>query len=450
MQDLHRTNPLVGIERVQPHELCMVEWLTLAHGPNLTRAHVAALANAYDARAAPVFGGAAEDRDVFRGAFGFGHRSRSLVRSTLGRLDGLGNLSRSALCTDSTRSTSASGVRDTPGDMGSPDLAGVGVVAIGRNEGERLRRCFESLPACVSAVVYVDSGSTDGSVALAQSKGYEVVPLDMSRPFTAARARNAGFRRLMERWPELRYVQFVDGDCALAMGWLALAMARLDGDPGVAAVWGRRRELHPERSVYNRICDVEWSQEPVGDTQVFGGDVMVRVQVVRELEGYDPRIIAGEDPEFAYRMHKRGHRIVHEAADMTLHDAAITRFEQWWTRTKRSGYAYAQVSALHAGEPERFWVGDTRRALVWGLLVPTLIPALALPTFGLAAALWSVYPLRAARIARAARERGLDARDAWFWSLHCVGASFPQAAGVVSYHLERMKGKAPTIIEYKR
>jgi len=323
------------------------------------------------------------------------------------------------------------------------------VVAIGRNEGERLRRCFDSLAPDVSAVVYVDSGSTDASVELARSRGYEVVNLDMSRPFTAARARNAGFARLSERWPELRYVQFVDGDCAIASGWLAHATATLDREPGVAAVWGRRRELHPEASVYNRVCDVEWSQEPVGDTSVFGGDVMVRTEVVRALGGYDARIIAGEDPEFAYRMHKRGHRILHVDHDMTLHDAAISRFKQWWTRTKRSGYAYAQVSALHGDEPEQFWVKDTRRALFWGFVVPALVPTLALPTLGLSSLLLSVYPLRAARIARAAEQRGLPSDEARYWSLHCVGASFPQAVGILSYHVERLRGKDPTIIEYK-
>jgi glycosyltransferase involved in cell wall biosynthesis len=334
--------------------------------------------------------------------------------------------------------------------MASPNLARVGVVAIGRNEGERLRRCFESLPRGVTAVVYVDSGSTDGSVELARSKGYEVVLLDMSRPFTAARARNAGFRRLQECWPDLPFVQFVDGDCAVASGWLEHALARLEREPRVAAVWGQRRELHPEQSLYNKICDVEWTQEPAGDTSVFGGDVMVRTKVVRELEGYDPRIIAGEDPELAYRMHKRGHRIVHELVDMTHHDAAITRFKQWWMRTKRSGYAYAQVSALHSHEPEKFWQNDKRRALVWGLVVPALIPALALPTLGLSTLFSAVYPLRAARIASAARKRGLNATASAAWSLHCVGASFPQAAGIVSYHLERLRGKVPTIIEYKQ
>lgn len=332
--------------------------------------------------------------------------------------------------------------------MTASDMAHVGVVAIGRNEGERLLRCFDSI-AGIAAVVYVDSGSSDGSVELARSRGYEVVNLDMSRPFTAARARNAGFERLQERWPECAYVQFVDGDCAIAQGWLARARACLEADASVAAVWGRRRELHPERSVYNRVCDVEWAQEPPGDTEVFGGDVMVRVAVVRELGGYDARIIAGEDPEFAYRLNKRGYRIVRVDAEMTLHDAAITRFKQWWTRTKRSGYAYAQVSSMHGSEPEGFWVKDTRRALFWGLVVPALVPGLAVPTLGLSSLLLSVYPLRALRIARDAQRRGLSSRDARWWSMHCVGASFPQAVGIVSYHVERLRGKDPKIIEYK-
>jgi GT2 family glycosyltransferase len=333
--------------------------------------------------------------------------------------------------------------------MASTNLARVGVVAIGRNEGERLRRCFDSLPRELVAVVYVDSGSTDASVELARSRGYEVVALDMTRPFTAARARNAGFTRLMERFAYVEYVQFVDGDCAIAHAWLANAADALATAPDVAAVWGRRRELHPERSVYNRVCDVEWAQEPAGDTTVFGGDVLVRASVVRDLGGYDPRIIAGEDPEFAFRLHKHGHRIVRLPLEMTLHDAAITRFAQWWTRTKRSGYAFAQVSALHGSQPERFWVKDTRRALFWGAVVPALVPVLALPTLGLSSLLLSAYPVRAVRIARAAKQRGLAGSDARSWAMHCVGASFPQAVGILSYHVERLRGKDPTIIEYK-
>ena len=59
-------------------------------------------------------------------------------------------------------------------------MSTIGVVVIGRNEGERLRRCLESLGPHLAATVYVDSGSADGSVALARSLGAETVELDES------------------------------------------------------------------------------------------------------------------------------------------------------------------------------------------------------------------------------------------------------------------------------
>src|SRR5690349_18516545 len=110
----------------------------------------------------------------------------------------------------------------SPGNTSPLPDARLGVVAIGRNEGERLRLCLESLirSATVRGDVYVDSGSTDGSVALAQSLGVDVVHLDLTEKFTAARARNAGWRRLVQLYPDIRYVQFVDGDCEVVEGWL--------------------------------------------------------------------------------------------------------------------------------------------------------------------------------------------------------------------------------------
>ncbi len=63
-----------------------------------------------------------------------------------------------------------------------------GIVVIGRNEGERLVACLRSLVTGQYPIVYVDSGSSDGSPQQAASLGIEVTALDMSIPFTAARA----------------------------------------------------------------------------------------------------------------------------------------------------------------------------------------------------------------------------------------------------------------------
>src|SRR5436853_3246426 len=101
--------------------------------------------------------------------------------------------------------------------MSRPELA---IVAIGRNEGARLRRCLASVVDRASLVVYVDSGSNDDSLTIALAAGCEVLELDMRMPFTAARARNEGFSLARRMRPDLSYVQFVDGDCEVVAGWL--------------------------------------------------------------------------------------------------------------------------------------------------------------------------------------------------------------------------------------
>jgi glycosyltransferase involved in cell wall biosynthesis len=179
----------------------------------------------------------------------------------------------------------------------------VGLVAIGRNEAERLRQCLTSpIAQNVSPVVHVDSGSTDGSAEMARSCGVEVVELDISLPFPAARARKAGFERLRETHPDVAYVQFVDGDCEVIAGWIEAAAQALDEYPDVVAVYCWRQELFLEHSLFNRICDVEWRMGPVGQIANFGGDVMIRADALTSAGGYNLRVIAAEDDELGVRL----------------------------------------------------------------------------------------------------------------------------------------------------
>jgi len=206
-----------------------------------------------------------------------------------------------------------------------------GVVVIGRNEGPRLVHCLKSVIGTAAAVIYVDSGSTDNSVSAATDLGADVVQLDPTMPFTAARARNAGFRRLIESHPRVEYVQFVDGDCEVMLGWLMAAQHELAVSSKTAVVCGRRRERYPERSVYNRLCDMEWDTL-VGEADACGGDALIRTAAFRQVGGYDDKLIAGEEPELCSRLRAAGWRVVRLPAEMTLHDAAMTRFGQWWRR----------------------------------------------------------------------------------------------------------------------
>ncbi|MFE3838033.1 glycosyltransferase [Pseudogemmobacter sonorensis] len=320
----------------------------------------------------------------------------------------------------------------------------VDAVVIGRNEGARLLACLAALQGQVRHVVYVDSGSTDGSVAAAAAAGAEVVRLDMSRPFTAARARNAGLAEVARRQPRAEFVQLLDGDCEMRSGWVARGLEAFAEDPGVVVVCGRRRERHPEVSVWNRLCDREWDT-PAGEALACGGDALMRLGPVLAVGGYREELIAGEEPELCQRLRRAGGRILRIEAEMTWHDAAMTRFGQWWRRSRRAGHAFAEGAALHGVGPDRHWVAETRRALIWGLGVPllALLAGLLHPAGFLILGLW---PAQILRLWLRWREEGRAGLEAAVFTL--LG-KLPEALGVMEYHLGRLGGRRRGLIEYK-
>jgi GT2 family glycosyltransferase len=325
-----------------------------------------------------------------------------------------------------------------------------GVVVIGRNEGERLVRALDSVVNQAAQVVYVDSGSTDQSVDNAKVRGVKTVALDMAIPFTAARARNAGWRKLRDIAPDARFVLFIDGDCEVLPGFVEQAAAVLERDEGIVAVCGYRRERYPSRSLYNRVCDVEWRSGPVGECTAFGGDVLIRLSALEAVGGYDEAVIAAEDDELGIRLRERGGRLFRINVESTLHDAAMTKAEQWWKRAVRCGYAYAQVNAMHgARTPERYFEKEKRRSLVWGAAVPAAALGLVPVTLGTSLSLLGLYPVMAVRIARASKRNGLSAEDALAWGVSCAFAKVPEAVGIAKYTLDRARNKKPVIIEYK-
>ncbi|HWE37749.1 MAG TPA: glycosyltransferase [Isosphaeraceae bacterium] len=327
-------------------------------------------------------------------------------------------------------------------------MSELGLVVIGRNEGDRLRRCLGSVVGRGRVVVYVDSGSTDGSVAMARSLGVEVVELDMSTPFTAARARNAGLGRLLELDPGVDYVQFVDGDCSVVAGWLERAAVELDGRPDCSVVCGRLREQYRDRTIYNRLADLEWDR-PAGEALACGGIAMMRVADLRAVGGFDPTLIAGEEPELCVRLRRRGGKVVRLADDMAWHDAAMTRFGQWWRRMVRAGFASAQGAWLHGAAPERHCVRQVRSNWFWGIVVPALALGLAWPSRGLSPALLLGYLALGLRTWRGARRRGMTSADAGLYAAACVVGKLPQAWGQARFHALRLLGRGASLIEYK-
>ena len=271
----------------------------------------------------------------------------------------------------------------------------------------------------------------------------------MARPFTAARARNVGFARAEEINPEIRFVQFVNGDCELVDGWLEKAREVLEGCIEVAVVCGRCRERFPERSVYNRLADLEWDL-PVGEAKACGGIAMIRAAAFQKVNGFDPSIIAAEEDELCLRIRREGWKIVRIDAEMVLHDIAMTRFGQWWRRSVRCGHAYAQGCERHGRTPERHFVQQTRSTIFWGLLVPILAFGLAWLTHGASLVILLGYLFLYWRIQRYGVSRGWSAPSARLYALACVLAKFPMLAGLFTYAFRRIAHRPAQIIEYKR
>lgn len=328
-------------------------------------------------------------------------------------------------------------------------MASIGVVVIGRNEGNRLKSCLSSVIGEGRTVIYVDSGSSDGSVELARSLGVRVVELDLSIPFTAARARNAGFEYLLQMEHKVDFVQFVDGDCLVVNGWFEQAIKTLNAKPEVVVVCGRRREEFPTNSVYNRLCDIEWDT-PVGETKACGGDAMMRVRALKQVEGFNPTLIAGEEPELCVRLRQAGGQIMRIDAEMTLHDAQIMHFGQWWKRSVRNGHAYAEGALMHGRSPEKHWVKESRRIWVWGLILPFMAFASAWLTKGISIVLLLIaYSILFFRVYKYAKTKGITSSDALLYGLFCVLDKFPQLVGQIQFHLSRFLGNKRGIVEYK-
>lgn len=349
-----------------------------------------------------------------------------------------------------SRSRSPRPARAGVGASASAVVAGAGVVVIGRNEGQRLLACLHGLRQQPRPVIYVDSGSSDGSAQAARALGVSVLELDASRPFSAARARNEGAQALAALHPGLAYIQFLDGDCIVAPGWLDAAEAALDADAGCAIVFGHLKESNPKGSVYNQLCALEWRSPsgPVANFGHLGGIMMVRRAVFEPLGGFNPTVVAGEDSEFGVRVSLAGHGARKLDHPMALHDADMQRFAQWWTRAVRAGHAIGQRAQLHAADPSRDCARERRSTWFWGVMLPLAVILAAPATNGLSLLLLAGYLTLGWRIARFRLSIGDDRREARLYAAFTVLGKYANGLGLLKYQFNRWRGRM-RIIEYK-
>lgn len=330
----------------------------------------------------------------------------------------------------------------------------VGIVVIGRNEGQRLRNCLQSI-SDVGVRVYVDSGSTDGSQSFARSLGFIVLDLDPSQEFTAARARNLGISYIASNHPEVRFVQTVDGDCEVVTGWAERARQELEGQSELAVVFGRRRERFPAKNIYHRACEIEWNV-PRGKAKSCGGDALFRLQPLTDVQGYNPRLISWEEPDLCYRLRRAGWGILSDGRDMTLHDVDISSFRQWWRRALRAGHGIAELVAIHGLGADDGWRRFLLSAAFWtGFLALSfilLIGGLMITNLGVAALGAGMLAIVLAQITRITMQtrRNPECRDvSLVWGALTFVSKVAQTQGALLYLRRRLTSSRKAIIEYK-
>jgi glycosyltransferase involved in cell wall biosynthesis len=326
----------------------------------------------------------------------------------------------------------------------------VSVVVIGRNEGGRLQRCLQSVAQAHWGntryeLIYVDSRSTDQSVANAHAQGAKVIVLDNASP-CASKARNLGWREASGE-----YILFLDGDTELHADFVQRGLSTLV-DLKLCAVWGHRRESRPAQSLYTKVLDLDWIY-PVGRTLYFGGDVLVRRAALAQVEGFDPSLKAGEEPEMCARLRAAGWEIEHIDAPMTLHDLAVNSFRPYWLRAYRSGIAYAEVAQRMKTRGDVLWQHEARRDFRHGvvfLMSPFLFfvvlwlnPTLALTSIALALLF----------LARTARRCAWKAPGQWIlctqYAVHVHFQKIPALFGQFKWRQAKRSRSEIALVDYK-
>jgi serine acetyltransferase/GT2 family glycosyltransferase len=325
----------------------------------------------------------------------------------------------------------------------------LGIIVVGRGGTECLRRCLNSIDVAEAAVVYVDRSANQGSCEAALGQGVEVVRLDTPDAAPSARARNAGFRRLLEIAPSVEFVQFVDGDCELSAGWLSKGIETLGKDERLAAVCGLIRERNPDRSVYSRLRDLE-REVKIGEIAVCSNAFLTRRRALEEVGTFDGELTAGKEAELCSRLRTHGWKIRRVDTLMCLQDAGTKTFAQWWQQEIAHGYGALDLATRFGSGPDVGCVESVRSARVWGIGVPAAIASAGMvgasaggPMLGLALAGTGLLalPAESLRIAARAGREGQPLALALAYGGLSVLARFAHVAGQYRYVAARAKAR---------
>ena len=163
---------------------------------------------------------------------------------------------------------------------------------------DRLLRSMEGLSSGEWEVIVVDDGSIDGTAGVAKRARERGLPLQyLYQPWgKMGAARNLGLRHARGE-----IVAFTDDDCVVDRDWLHAIVAEFARHPDALGVQGKTLTDHAAMTPFTRQVE-----QLVGGQPYRTCNIAYRASVLRELGGFDERLIRGEDVVMGMRVLERG------------------------------------------------------------------------------------------------------------------------------------------------
>ncbi|MBR5560305.1 MAG: glycosyltransferase [Clostridia bacterium] len=264
----------------------------------------------------------------------------------------------------------------------------ISAIVIGRNEGKRLNACITSIHEALRflqhEIIYVDSRSSDDSIALAKESGARCYLLEAEHT-TAGLGRFVGTKEAKGE-----YLLFLDGDMQLSPGFcekamMAMAQRSADGCTGIREdLYMKNGEIAGRNENYFGCTHERIVPE-------FGGALFIKKDALEKAGGWSPDTIACEEAELHARLRAAGCTVLEIPVKMITHTDAVrdgrgvigTIFSR-----RRLGEGQALRCAMAQGEANAYIHHENEKFLLYSIDWMCVILILLLGVWGFLGALF--------------------------------------------------------------
>jgi cellulose synthase/poly-beta-1,6-N-acetylglucosamine synthase-like glycosyltransferase len=199
--------------------------------------------------------------------------------------------------------------------------------------------------------------------------------------------------------------------------------------------------------------DLEWIIPP-GLIDSCGGDAVFRGSALERTGGFNPELIAGEEPDLCRRIRSNEGLILRIDVPMTGHDLAIFTWRQYWLRALRTGHAFAEVSSLSRNTKHPLWIAESRRNMVNGVLycgglITALAASLITRSWLYIGAFLAICAIRVLRTAFKFRWKSRSRWELFLFGVHSHVQQIPILFGQIKYWMHTKEKSPAELIEYK-